>query len=140
MTRTRLSEEDTARLPDFARDGSILLPQACRHDAIDRFQQAVARAFREGNPSVLYQNHFNNGTLPLTEPVDRLGTRGVDAFVALPEALELFPTPVLMDFLKLIFNDSPLLFQSLSFDQGSQQGLHQDTAYVVVKRPLELAA
>jgi phytanoyl-CoA hydroxylase len=32
------------------------------------------------------------------------------------------------------------LFQSLSFDKGSQQGLHRDTAYVVVDRPLELAA
>jgi ectoine hydroxylase-related dioxygenase (phytanoyl-CoA dioxygenase family) len=45
-----------------------------------------------------------------------------------------------MRFLKLIFDENPLLFQSLSFDQGSQQGLHQDTAYVVVDRPLELAA
>jgi ectoine hydroxylase-related dioxygenase (phytanoyl-CoA dioxygenase family) len=30
--------------------------------------------------------------------------------------------------------------RTLSFDQGSQQGLHQDTAYVVVNRPMELAA
>ena len=40
----------------------------------------------------------------------------------------------------MIFDDSPLLFQSLSFEKGSQQGMHQDTAYIVVDSPLELAA
>jgi hypothetical protein len=72
--------------------------------------------------------------------VDRLGSRVVDSFVALPEALDLFTTPSLIRFLRLIFDADPLLFQSLNFDQGSQQGLHQDTAYVVVNRPMELAA
>lgn len=43
-------------------------------------------------------------------------------------------------FLKLLFEDAPLLFQPLSFEYGSQQGIHQDTAYVVVDSPMELAA
>ena len=60
--------------------------------------------------------------------------------VPLTEALELFSSPSLIHFLQIIFECSPLLFQSLSFDQGSQQGLHQDTAYVVVDSPLHLAA
>ncbi len=60
--------------------------------------------------------------------------------MAFSEALALFASPRLFNFLKLIFEDIPHLFQSLSFDTGSQQGLHQDTAYVVVEEPLKLAA
>ena len=33
-----------------------------------------------------------------------------------------------------------LLFQGLTFEKGSGQGLHQDTAYVVLDKPMELAA
>lgn len=43
-------------------------------------------------------------------------------------------------FLSLVFQRPPLAFQSLSFMQGTQQPVHQDTAYVKVSSPLELAA
>lgn len=39
-----------------------------------------------------------------------------------------------------VFDEEPLLFQSLTFERGSQQGFHQDTAYVVVSQPRQLAA
>ena len=42
--------------------------------------------------------------------------------------------------LKLIFEDNPLAFQSIYFHRGSQQSIHQDTAYVITKKPLSLAA
>lgn len=140
ILRRKLTTDEAALITHFAEKGYVILPQACHHDAIDVFQRRVASAFRHGNPDVLYQDHFSNETRRLTGPVDRLGTRIVDVYVSLPEAFELFTSPALMRFLKLIFDRDPLLFQSLSFDQGSQQGLHQDTAYVVVDRPLELAA
>lgn len=124
----------------FVENGFLILEGAIDLDAIDAFQQQVEKSFREGNERLLYQHHGSYHAQPLTEPVDRLGTRIVDSYVGLPEALDLFASPRLFAFLKLIFADDPLLFQSLSFDQGSQQGLHQDTAYVVVDRPMELAA
>jgi ectoine hydroxylase-related dioxygenase (phytanoyl-CoA dioxygenase family) len=140
MLRRRLSTDEVALITQFAEMGYVIFPQACRHDAIDMFQRCVVSAFREGNQAVLYQDHFSKETRRLMGPVDRLGTQLVDVYIALPEALELFTSPALMRFLKLLFDRNPLLFQSLSFDQGSQQGLHQDTAYVVVNRPLKFAA
>lgn len=140
ILKRKLSPDEAAQIAHFAEMGYVVLPQACSHDAIDAFRARVARAFREGNPDVLYQEHLNNVTRRLMGPINGLDTRIVDVYAALPEALELFMTPDLMRFLKLIFDGTPLLFQSLSFHQGSQQGLHQDTAYVVVDRPLELAA
>lgn len=124
----------------FITDGVLILPQAASLDAVDAFQARIAQAFAQGDERVLYQRHGSQVTRPLTEPADPLGCRVVDSFCAFPEALALFATPALRDFLAAIFDAPPLLFQSLSFDQGSQQGLHQDTAYVVVDAPLELAA
>jgi ectoine hydroxylase-related dioxygenase (phytanoyl-CoA dioxygenase family) len=42
--------------------------------------------------------------------------------------------------LTLIFDAEPLLFQGLTFECGSEQGIHQDSAYVVVSSPMELVA
>ena len=136
----QIKREDAVKLARFASDGYLILPQAASLPAIDAFQRAIAAAFRDGNAALLYQAHGSQATRPLDGPVDRLGSRVVDSFVALPQALKLFTSPDLIGFLRVLFDAAPLLFQSLSFDQGSQQGLHQDTAYVVVDRPMELAA
>lgn len=130
----------TADVRHFAEQGYVVLEGAASSEAIANFQSAISRAFREGNADVLYQRRESHESIRLAEPVDRRGTRVVDAFVPLPTALDLFTTPRLLSFLEAVFAEQPLLFQSLSFDQGSEQGLHKDTAYVVVNRPHELAA
>lgn len=124
----------------FAEHGYVILENAASHEAIDRFRDAISAAFRKGNSNVLYQLPGDHQARRLDEPVDTLDVRAVDSFVPLPTALELLATPALLDFLEAIFEEPALLFQSLSFVQGSQQGLHKDTAYVVVNRPHELAA
>ena len=136
----KISARNAALVHDFVHQGFVVLKQAAAHDAVDAFRHEIENAFRNGHRDVLYQSHKETATRKLKGPVDRLGTRVVDAHIALPQALDLFRAPALMEFLTVIFDADPLLFQSLSFDQGSQQDLHQDTAYVVVDSPLELAA
>ena len=136
----RIDSAMAEQIERFALDGYLILPGAAPARLVDAFQKRIDRAFLEGNGEVLYQRHGSHATEPLLTTVDRLGTRVVDCFVPLPEALDLFTVAPLRTFLTAIFDAPPLLFQSLSFDQGSQQGLHQDTAYVVVDRPLEFAA
>ena len=41
---------------------------------------------------------------------------------------------------KIVLRRTALLFQSLSFIKGSNQGIHQDTAYVVTDQPMKLIA
>jgi phytanoyl-CoA hydroxylase len=127
-------------IPEFVRNGFVILRRAAEAVAIDAFQDKIARSFREGNEHLLYQLPGVQRPSPVSAGLERRGTRIVDAFAVMPEARRLFASPSLMAFLAAIFDEDPLLFQSLSFDQGSEQGLHQDTAYVVVDRPLEFAA
>lgn len=135
-----LSEEQAGQVESFAEKGYIILEGAVDVEKVDAFQQRIAASFQEGNPDVLFQANGSHEVKPLIKLENPFGVRVVDAFVPFEEALELFASPRLLRFLALIFDENPLLFQSLSFDQGSQQGFHQDTAYVVVDRPVELAA
>jgi hypothetical protein len=140
MTRRHLDDEQRALLEKFVLDGYVILEGAASSALVDAFETRMSVAFRQGNPDLLYQSHVDPQSHPMITGVDGLLTRVVDAFVPLPEALDLFAAPRLLSFLQCIFEDDPLLFQSLSFNQGSQQPLHQDTAYVVVEKPLQLAA
>jgi phytanoyl-CoA hydroxylase len=140
LADNRLTLEEAEQVRTFARDGVLILPGAADLAAVDKFSDAVSQSFRQGNPDLLFQRHGSRDTERLSGAVDRLGSRVVDAYMALPQALDLFNSAALQRFLTVIFDEPPMLFQSLSFDQGSQQGLHQDTAYVVVDRPMELAA
>jgi hypothetical protein len=128
------------KISKFIADGYVVLPGAASERNISRFEYDISAAFRQGHDKLVYQNCGDPTRRSVTAGMSQRGIRIVDAFACLPSALDLFSSPRLMGFLQAIFGEVPLLFQSLSFDRGSEQGLHQDTAYVVVDRPLELAA
>jgi len=48
--------------------------------------------------------------------------------------------PAVIRFLTLLFEQPAVAFQSLYFRWGSQQEIHQDTAFVKVSSPMKLAA
>ncbi|MCI0653522.1 MAG: phytanoyl-CoA dioxygenase family protein [Methylococcaceae bacterium] len=48
--------------------------------------------------------------------------------------------PSIASLLEIIFEEKPIATQSLLFERGSQQGIHQDPTYVVFDKPLFLAA
>jgi hypothetical protein len=108
-----VTEQEAEQISRFVADGYLILPRAAPLAAVDRFQAAIAEGFSSGNPDLLYQSHGNQVTRPMDGPVNRLGSRVVDSFVALPQALDLFTAPALIRFLSLIFDADPLLFQSL---------------------------
>jgi ectoine hydroxylase-related dioxygenase (phytanoyl-CoA dioxygenase family) len=48
--------------------------------------------------------------------------------------------PTIVKFLELLFRQRPVAMQSLTFMKGTQQGIHQDFAYVLAGIPSHLAA
>lgn len=125
----------------FARDGYLVLPGAAAEADLVRFEQAISKAFSEGHRHLVGQQPGDGTPRRVVAGMDPRQVRIVDCFAVLPEAMALFSSPSLAEFLACVLDERPLLFQSISFEVGSQQGLHQDTAYVVVdKRPMELVA
>jgi len=66
--------------------------------------------------------------------------RVIDFYVPSTAAREAILHPAITDFLGACYGEAPLAFQSLLFQYGSQQGMHQDTAYVVTDNPQRIMA
>jgi hypothetical protein len=136
----RITPAQAAQLQRFSVDGFLIMQQAVSPGAIDRFGQVLASAFRHGNPDLLYQAAGSDALRRMNAAADPDGSRIVDSHAVLPQALALFDTPPLTEFLNALFEVPPLLFRSLYAGRGSAQPLHQDTAYIVLDRPMEMVA
>lgn len=137
----QLAPELEADVRRFVRDGYIVLPGAAAEADLVRFEQVISKAFSEGHRHLVGLLPGDGTPRRVVAGMDPREVRIVDCFAVLPEALALFSSPRLAGFLASVLDGRPLLFQSISFEVGSQQGLHQDTAYVVIdERPMELVA
>lgn len=68
------------------------------------------------------------------------GDRMIDLYGRSAAARSAIFAPPIATFLDIVFGEPAIAMQSLTFEYGSQQAIHQDTAYVVTTKPLSLAA
>jgi phytanoyl-CoA hydroxylase len=136
----KLTAAQAEQVTFFVKNGYLIIPGAVPASACDRFSDDITNAWHHGDERLLVQRPGERTGAPLTAGAPRVMARVVDSYVYYESALDLLLSDSISKFLKTIFDDDPLLFQSLSFDVGSEQGLHQDTAYVVTSSPMELAA
>jgi len=136
----KISPDTACAIRNFERDGFLILEGAAPDDDLVRFETAISTAFRNGHENLISQLPGSGSPQPVIAGMNRRGTRIVDSFAVLPSALDLLCNPKLNRFMRCVFDEQPLLFQSISFDMGSSQGIHQDTGYVVVNRPMEMLA
>lgn len=135
-----ISQADAEQLRSWMTHGYVILERAVDPAACDRLRADLDRAFAEGDERLLVRSPAHEGFEPLTAGVDTERARVLDVYAFYESArAALFSEPIAR-FLTLVFDDAPVLFQSLTFEKGSQQALHQDTAFVVTTSPLEFAA
>lgn len=140
VSRGELTDLEASRIVSFEKDGFIVLEGACSPEEVDNFADEITRVFSLGHDKLLFQLPGDPTRRHIEPDMPTRNIRIVDSYVHLESAKNLLANPLLERFLQTIFECDPLLFQSLSFNMGSEQGFHQDTAYVVVDKPLELAA
>ncbi|MEB3322498.1 MAG: phytanoyl-CoA dioxygenase family protein, partial [Synechococcaceae cyanobacterium] len=117
----------------WASDGFVVLPGAVPTAAIDRLLERFER-IRQGAPPQPrmtcwhadghYMGEFRDTLLAEKE------AKVLDLHVLLEEATAVAFAPEIHRHLACAFQDEPLAFQSLFFWKGSEQGAHQDTAFV----------
>ena len=135
-----VSSADAERLRHWVDHGYVILEGAVEPGACDGLRADLDRAFADGDERLLMASPAVQGMHPLTAGVDPERARVVDAYVYYESArAALFSEPIVR-FLRTVFEDAPVLFQSLTFERGSQQRMHQDTAFVVTSSPMEFAA
>ena len=142
MARGEIDDYMEYLLIQWIANGYVILEGAVSADACLALNDELAEIFQNGSESARYQEPTAPPgvamPVPRELPAERM--RLVDLYGCSQLAAEVLMAPPITQFMKTIFEDSPLCFQGLTFEKGSGQGLHQDTAYVVVDRPLELAA
>lgn len=132
--------DEAERLRGWIAHGYTILKQAVAPEVCDRIRADLDGAFVKGDERLLVHSPRQTDYEPLRAGSDPDRARVVDVYVHYDSAVQALFSDAIVRFLRTIFDDHPLLFQSLTFQRGSQQQLHQDSAFVVVSSPLEFAA
>ena len=135
-----IDPEEAELLNVWIAKGYVILPNAVPHEVIDRIAEHLERVWENGDDRVKVEIE-NNRVVPLKPGLPRRpGYRILDFYALCPAALEAIFADKIQRFLELVFETDSLAFQGLLFDRGSEQPIHQDTAFVVVSSPMELVA
>jgi len=134
----RISEDEFDLLSFFIANGYCVIEKAIDAELIDAYLAEVQTMFST-RPDLWVSEGPDIKRLAEAQ-VDRALTKVLDTYMVSQRALRMAFAPKLERMLKIIFGEAPVVHQGLHFQVGSTQAIHQDTAYVVVKPALALAA
>jgi phytanoyl-CoA hydroxylase len=139
IARGQITPEQRALALQFIRDGYVILRGAVSPDLLDRVDGDLDRARRHPLMHLMgsYDVRYAHAT---ASSWSRRDFRGVDFHVNSPAIRDSIFHPSIAGFLRMIFDEDPLANQTLLFQHGSQQRIHQDPAYVTMSSPLRMAA
>lgn len=134
-----LTAEDARRFEHWAEKGYVVLEGAVAPELADRLRNEMERAWEKGDPKVLLEVYENGQRRfqPLESRFRDLPNKVLDYHGTSATAREVQFVPAVRRFLGQLFERPPLAFQSLYFRWGTEQDMHQDTAYVVLRSPME---
>lgn len=127
-----------ALLQTWIRDGYAILRGAIPPALCDRVRDDAERAV-SGELSLYREMAGEDGIKVVPAAGSRQG-KLMDLYAKSEAALQVVTHDAIARFLNLIFERPAIAFQSLYFEHGSEQPLHQDSAFVLVSSPLQLAA
>ncbi|HVQ39678.1 MAG TPA: phytanoyl-CoA dioxygenase family protein [Pyrinomonadaceae bacterium] len=138
-----ISDTEATLLRQWVENGFVVLKQAVPHDWIDWLDEEVEQIWTGRAPVESFVEFWNNGVQTI-EPagpsfVDKR-VKLLDLYVHSQTARQIIFSSPMIRFLTLVFERPLVAFQSLYFRWGSQQDIHQDSAFVRVSSPLEFAA
>jgi ectoine hydroxylase-related dioxygenase (phytanoyl-CoA dioxygenase family) len=124
-------------------NGYAILPSAAEDNLIDAFTTQVQTVLASGNQSVRMTYWDRDGHHLEAARAEKLScteAKVLDLHDHFDIASQLVFSARILDFLKVLFEDEVVAFQSLYFEYGSGQGAHQDTAFVLTEPPMHFAA
>lgn len=134
-----ISAEEKEQLEFFVKNGYLIIRNAVDVEVVEALKKEVENT-RELSQYYLTRNNEEGYRYAKQNFHSSEKFRYIDFHVNSLNAKKLVFADKISKFLALIFEESPLAFQTLLFRYGSQQAIHQDTAYVVADEPMKLAA
>lgn len=144
LASNSLSSELANSILFFIENGYVIIPQAVDHALIDAYLNDLgtvtgpASELKVSVPVIGPQDKdvVAIGEVDIRQPLVKI----LDTYVQLDSARKIIFSAAIVKFLKAVFDSGILAFQSLHFEIGSTQAIHQDTAYVVLDEPMKLCA
>jgi phytanoyl-CoA hydroxylase len=134
-----INTDQAEHLRQFIEFGYTIFPKAIPDSLMDQFLDEIASVSKQPEKFIARRER-QAYTHPTPDVVTDETFRLIDFYANSKTARDVQFNSAIRQFLNLIFERPPLAFQSLTFIHGSQQGIHQDTAYVAVDQPLKFAA
>lgn len=123
------------KIRQFVEEGFTIFPAAVDTSLIDAYTAEIRDLIaKRQNLKVSFVHNIRDISDPEVD-VNRPLLKILDTYVHARPARNIIFSDTLLDFMTAVFQEPPLAFQSLHFEVGSTQALHQDTAYVVVDEP-----
>jgi hypothetical protein len=137
-----ITAEEKALLTQWIEEGYVLLQGAVPPETIDRLDADVESVWRGTSSKKCYVEFLHEGAVihPASARFKEERAKLLDLHVHFDSARQVVFHPRVVRFISLVLERPMLAFQSLYFRWGSQQAVHQDTAYVKVSSPLEFVA
>lgn len=135
----RASSEEAARIAQFAKSGFTIFEGAVEPELIDALCADVRRVAEHPGCFVVTDHRNGRPYAYSSESFDRYESV-FDLYVNFESARRVCFHPVVLRFLELLFETPPVAFQQLLFQRSNQHPIHQDTAYVCLEAPLQMAA
>ena len=135
-----LTTDDVNRLREWSQYGYVAMPGLITDQQIDAYEKEVAALKSQDSCPLLITAGDALTPVPYSpQTADKYNSvRTVDEYFYCSSALDILLQPQIKNFVELVLEADPLLTQSLHFDHGSQQPLHQDTAFVRMTSPMKL--
>ena len=133
-----VSAETAAHLRFFWENGYTIFRNVVPGELIDKIVDGMLSVSKDAKKYVVRREGKYADPLNVTSLGP--GGRVIDIYGVSSAARDAVYQRPVAEFLMALFEEPAIAMQSLCFEYGSQQAIHQDTAYVVSSKPLSLAA
>jgi hypothetical protein len=139
-----INEDMSVAIFRFVLDGHIVLRNAVPPPIVNALNEAIDRAWSNPPNGLMIETFEPAGEMRMIAPDVALRqgrTKLMDFYAFSNAARRAVTAPAVVAFLGAIFEDTPKVFQSLTFWNGNAQPMHKDAAYVQIEpNPLAMAA
>ena len=125
-------------LMKWIEDGFLVLKSAVPESRIDLLPDDTDRMWRDGHSRIVAEYLSAEGrTAEFVRPeLHSLPTRILDLYAHFETARNVILAPAIIESIGYILDAQPMAYQSLFFERGSGQPLHQDSVHSPLKTPL----
>ncbi|MEM7305854.1 MAG: phytanoyl-CoA dioxygenase family protein [Planctomycetota bacterium] len=134
-----LAPDEAARFRHWCEKGYVVLEDAVPEDVVDRLAADVEQRWSTPQDE-LHIEHYDDELVhivPMAPEHRGKPHKVLDLHGYSQAARDAVFAPAIKRFLGQLFERPPMAFQSLLFTYGTEQDMHQDTAYVLLRSPME---